>query len=85
MVAEVRLDTATGAQSFTITSIAGWSCIGRLSKEQERDTTNSVFQVPLICNNGTSGSSIISLDRFKGSADINFRLANGTVGNAKIG
>lgn len=84
VVAEIRQDSNL-QQSFTITSVAGWQCTGVLTNEQRNDATSSVFSVPLTCNTGVSGTSLVAIDRMRGALDINFRLADGTVGNAKIG
>lgn len=84
VVAEIRQD-ANLQQSFTITSVSGWQCKGVLTKEQRNDHTKSVLTVPLTCNNGVRGTSLVSIDRFRGQLDINFRLANGTTGNVEVG
>lgn len=84
VVLEIRRDNDL-SESFVISSVRGWSCIGVLTDEQVNETLRSVIRVPLKCNNGETGTSLISLDRFAGSADFNFRLSDGTTGNAKIG
>lgn len=84
VVAEIKQD-ANLQQSFTITSVDGWQCTGVLTKEQRNNITASVITVPLTCNTGANGTSLVSIDRMRGKLDINFRLSNGTVGNAKIG
>lgn len=84
VVAEIRQDSDL-RQSVKITSVRGWGCEGYLTKEQRNNTVDSVIQVPLKCSNGVTGSSLVSIDRVKGEADINFRLSNGIVGNAEIG
>jgi hypothetical protein len=84
VVAEIRQD-ANLQQSFTITSVVGWQCTGVLTSRQRDNAVDSVIQVPLTCNNGATGTSLLSIDRWKGTANINFRLSNGTIGNATIG
>jgi hypothetical protein len=84
VVAEIRQDSNL-QQSFTITSVSGWQCAGILTSEQRNNFTSSVITVPLACNTGMSGTSLVAIDRVRGKLDINFRLKDGTVGNAKIG
>ncbi|GAB5540233.1 MAG: hypothetical protein Salg2KO_23360 [Salibacteraceae bacterium] len=72
-------------QGFTITSVNGWQCTGELTKEQRNETVKSVIQVPLNCTNGWTGTSLVSLYRWKGTADINFKLTSGIRGNVEIG
>ena len=84
VVAEIRQDNDL-RQSISITSIDGWQCVGYLTSEQRNETVKSVIQVPLKCNNGATGTSLVSVDRLKGKADINFKLSSGIKGNAKIG
>ncbi len=84
VVAEIWQD-ASLRQGFTITSVNGWQCIGTLTNEQRNNVSASVVQVPLKCSNGVTGTSLVSIDRLKSEADINFRLSNGIVGNAEIG
>lgn len=84
VVAEIRQGNDL-RQSVSITSVNGWQCIGYLTPEQRNNTVDSVIQVPLECSNGVTGTSLVSVDRLKGEADINFRLSDGTVGNAEIG
>ena len=84
VVAEVRQNSSL-QQSFTITSVVGWQCTGVLTSQQRNNAVASVIEVPLTCNNGVTGTSLVSVDRWKGTADINFRLSNGTIGSATIG
>jgi hypothetical protein len=72
-------------QGFTISSVNGWQCQGVLTNEQKNNVTTSVIQVPITCNNGVTGTSLVSIDRLKGEADINFKLSNGVAGNVEIG
>lgn len=72
-------------QGFTISSVSGWQCKGQLTKEQRNDAVSSIFPVPVTCSNGWTGSSLVSLDRAKGSANINFKLSNGATGSVEIG
>ncbi|TMV06319.1 hypothetical protein FGK63_14265 [Ruegeria sediminis] len=71
-------------QGFTITSVNGWQCTGKLTKSQQYNATNSVITVPLTCSNNVTGTSLVAIDRFKSEADINFRLSNGKVGHLAI-
>ena len=72
-------------QGFTISSVRGWSCTGQLSDKQRKETVKSTAKVPMTCDNGWTGTGLISVDRLSGKANINFRLSNGTIGNVKIG
>ncbi len=71
-------------QGFTITSVNGWQCTGKLTSTQRNSAANSVITVPLTCSGGVTGTSLIAIDRWKGEADINFRLSNGKVGHLSI-
>lgn len=84
VVGEVYVNFATGEESFTISSVRGWTCEGVLTEEQKL-TVSSVISVPLKCDRGLRGTSIVSVDRVRGVANANFRLSNGVIGNVRFG
>ena len=84
VVADFRQDNDL-RQSVSIRSVEGWQCIGYLTTEQRNNFVDSIIEVPLQCTNGATGKSLVSIDRLRGKADVNFKLSNGVVGNAKIG
>lgn len=84
IVAEIRQGNDL-RQSVSIRSVQGWQCLGYLTNKQRNNIVDSVIQVPLKCSNGVTGTSLVSVDRLRGKANINFKLSNGVVGNAKIG
>ncbi len=71
-------------QGFTITSVNGWQCTGKLTNSQKNNATNSVISVPMTCSNNITGTALVAVDRLKAEADINFRLSNGKVGQLSI-
>lgn len=84
IVVEIRQDSNL-RQSVSLRSVEGWNCVGYLTNEQRDNEVDSVIEVPLQCNGGITGNSLISVDRMLAKATINFSLSNGVVGTAEIG
>lgn len=72
-------------EGITLTSVDGWKCQGILTPAQVADNISSVYNVPLTCDDGVTGTALASIDRWTDELNINFKLQNGISGSVRIG
>lgn len=85
LVGDLHVNHSTQDVTTTVTSPAGWNCVGVFKKKADLGVKSSNIPVPLTCSNGAKGNGIISYNQYTNTATMAFSLANGERGSVRFG
>lgn len=82
--AQINVQMNPGQNTFIISSPQGWSCSNTIKHTKEPPEPSATLTMPLTCNNGATGTLIMTNHTLQRKIVGGFRLSNGIEGTVEF-